>query len=571
MESTDQSSYSVARAARPTSVETSHRLVHRVGLLAALFASWMASGASFAQAADPDREFAAIKARLELLERENAELRSAITNPNKLLTQVSSVSVMAGEDDGRIRSVVEQYMAEQKAADKAVEEAKKQAAAEEGYEVGSDLAMTAKWNNGLELSTKNKDFRIHIGGRTQYDGGAFWAPQTVQDNINNQYQNGNDFRRARLRIDGTMYEQQEFAVEYDFVNSSKFVTKSGASDTTGILDVTAFTDVWWQLKELPVVGNIRIGNQKEAIGFEHMVSSRYLPFMERSYNQDSFYGGSFNGFTPGVSIFDSYGEDTGTWNIGIYKPTNNVFAYNAHTGDYAVTGRVTKLLWYEAEGADLLHIGLGARQYTSVGDTVQFRTRDAIRTGASQVWSSPADTGVLFANDGQFLAPEIAAVRGPWTFQAEYLGNWTHDVQTKKGGPVTDQVFYQGGYVQAFYFLTGEHDNYSKERAAFDRVKPRENFFLMRSEGGTASGWGAWQIGARYNYLNLNSNGINGGELNNYTLGLNWFWNPNMKVQFNYMATDRNAYSAKGGGAALAPGVGDGLIQGIGMRFAHDF
>ena len=562
----------VARMSRWTSVLRSIASAAGISAIAGIPVAFLTALPPAVFAAEPDDEFSSIKARLESLERENAALRATITSPRKRQTDVSPVNGLAGEDeDIRIRSVVQEYLAEQKAKDKAAEEAKKQAAEEAGHEVGSDLTMTAKWNNGLELSTKNKDFRIHIGGRTQYDGGAFWAPDNVQNNINQQYQNGNDFRRARLRIDGTMYEQQEFAVEYDFVNSARFVNSvsTGAggappvTSSTAPFDVTAFTDVWWQLKDVPLVGNIRIGNQKEAIGFEHMVSSRFLPFMERSYNQDTFYGGSFNGFTPGIAIFDSYGEDTGSWHIGVYKPVSNVFAYNAHTGDYAVTGRVTKLLWYEAEGADLLHIGLGARQYTSVGDKVQFRTRDAIRSGISGVWPVPADTGALFANAGQFLAPEIAAVRGPWTFQAEYLGAWTQDVAVKATDAQRD-VYYQGGYVQAFYFLTGEHDNYSKERAAFDRVKPRENFFLVRSENcGSVAGWGAWQIGARYNYLNLNSNGINGGELNNYTVGLNWFWNPNMKVQFNYMLTDRNS--------AAAGGVGDGVIHGIGMRFAHDF
>ncbi len=44
----------------------------------------------------------------------------------------------------------------------------------------------------------------------------------------------------------------------------------------------------------------------------------------------------------------------------------------------------------------------------------------------------------------------------------------------------------------------------------------------------------------RYNYLDLNDQGLNGGLLNGYTTGLNWFWNPNMKMQFNYNITDRN-------------------------------
>jgi phosphate-selective porin OprO/OprP len=78
---------------------------------------------------------------------------------------------------------------------------------------------------------------------------------------------------------------------------------------------------------------VRIGNQKEPIGFEHLVSSRFLPFMERSYNQDAFYGGLFNGFLPGVSAFNNYGDDQiGLWHIGIYKPTDNTFASSTGTG-----------------------------------------------------------------------------------------------------------------------------------------------------------------------------------------------------------------------------------------------
>ena len=80
-------------------------------------------------------------------------------------------------------------------------------------------------------------------------------------------------------------------------------------------------------------------------------------------------------------------------------------------------------------------------------------------------------------------------------------------------------------------------------------------------------GWGAWQVGLRYNYLNLNDKGINGGVLNDITLGLNWFLNPNMKLQFNYSITDRHSPASPG----QPIGQSDGTIQGFGMRLAMDF
>jgi phosphate-selective porin OprO/OprP len=491
------------------------------------------------------------------------------------------------------------------------DDASKEKKADEGYVVGTDLSFTPVWKDGLELQTKNKDFRIHIGGRTQFDAGWFNADQSIYNpngtptaGLGNVYGDGVDFRRARFRIDGTMYETCEFAAEYDFMNSARVqgqrpnalrpleatstTSPPGAPPSTLTFfdqTTTAPTDLWWQFNGVPLFGNIRIGNQKEAIGFEHLVSSRYLPFMERSYNQDTFYGGAFNGFVPGISFSDTVGEEAmGSWNIGVYKPMNSVFAFNTGDGDYSITGRLTRLLWYECEGRSLLHLGLSGRQATAYGQAgnfylnpagngglgsvgpgrVQtFRTRDAIRTGLSAEWPTPANIS-LFGSDMQWINAEIAAVQGRWTLQGEYLLSYLHDARTQWDGPQGNTAFYHGGYLQLLCFLTDDYDRYDKKRAAFDRMRPTENAFWAKDcEGCGLWGLGAWQAGARYNYLNLDNNGLNGGTLHNLTGGLNWFLNPNMKMQFNYIATYRNA--------PIAQGVGDGWIHGWGCRLAHDF
>ncbi len=475
-------------------------------------------------------------------------------------------------DSGEVKSEVEKMFTadevreivreELKAQDEA--DAKKKKEEEEApYEVGTDLNMTAKWNNGLELTSKHKDFRVHVGGRTQFDAGWFSVDENVQNNINLPYGDGVDFRRARLRIDGTMYETIDWAAEYDFVNSLRIRNAAGTGTTDEA--ITAITDLWWTFKEVPILGNLRIGNQKEAIGFEHLVSSRYLPFMERSFNQDTFYGGTWNGFTPGIAAFNTWGdEDMGTWNLGLYKPTNNVFGFNANDGDYAVTGRITRLLRYTDEGRHLWHVGLSGRQASTVGDQTIFRTRGPVRTGLSSIWPVPASTGTLFGDDEQWINGELVGVMGSWTLQAEYLYSGLQDARTAAAGPLGNTASYHGGYIQILRFLTGEHDHYSKKTGFFERVVPNENAFLVRdADGCLCHGRGAWQIGARYNYLDLNDAGINGGVLHDMTYGLNWFLNPNMKMQFNYSATYRDA--------ALAGDLGDGWIHGWGIRLAHDF
>jgi phosphate-selective porin OprO and OprP len=111
--------------------------------------------------------------------------------------------------------------------------------------------------------------------------------------------------------------------------------------------------------------------------------------------------------------------------------------------------------------------------------------------------------------------------------------------------------------------MTGEHREYEKKEARFGRVKPHTNGYLIRQDCSCPPLWrtGAWQIGARYAKLDLTDKAINGGTIQDVTVGLNWFINPNLKVQWNYVYTDRDA-----------PGAGDGGdFHGVGMRVAHDF
>jgi phosphate-selective porin OprO/OprP len=531
-----------------------------VRLLLARLLALLLSGAGFSVTAEaqdfPSAHTAAHRrsAIARLPETSDTWEAAPVGSPAALTTAFAAQDVSSMD----IRAEVERYLAEKQEQ----EEAQKREADEAGYEVGSDLAMTAKWNHGLELSTKNHDFRVHVGGRTQFDTSWFSVDDDVQNNINIPYQDGVDFRRARLRVDGTLYEVLEWVAEYDFVNAARIRNAAG----TGTFEstVTAFTDLWVQAKELPRLGNVRIGNQKEPIGFEHLVSSRFQPFIERSFNQDAFYGGLFNGFTPGIQAFDTYDQQWGTWAVGLFKPTDNVFAFNATDGDYAVTGRVTRLLWYVDDGSGLLHVGLSGRQFTTVNDRIRYRTRDAVRAGIASVWPVPADTGTIAGDTGQFINGELVAVHGPWTLQSEWLVSFLDDAQivVPAAGP-QESIMYHGGYIQLLYFLTGEHDQYNRRTGFFDRVIPRENFFRVCTPDGPQMGRGAWQIGARYNYLDLNDKEINGGILHNATVGLNWFLNPNMKLQFDYIATHRDA--------PLAGDAGDGWIHGWGFRLANDF
>ena len=262
--------------------------------------------------------------------------------------------------------------------------------------VGEGPALTGKFgvgipNNGLWFSSADKNFQIHVGGRTQADFGLFHSSNQVQyaPGGTGRIRDGVDFRRARLRVEGTMYEQFQWIAEFDFVNSNTFPGQrlvGGIPAQNNVFATPAPTDLWFRFRDVPFFGNIRVGNQKEPYGFEHLISSRFLTFMERSFNQDAFYGAFNNGFVPGIMAFDALMDDRITWAAGVFKNTNNPYAIDVSGGDYAETGRLTWLPIYEDEGRDLLHLGITGRNSGLNNGKARYRVRGPERAGLSQQW-----------------------------------------------------------------------------------------------------------------------------------------------------------------------------------------
>jgi len=118
-------------------------------------------------------------------------------------------------------------------------------------------------------------------------------------------------------------------------------------------------------------------------------------------------------------------------------------------------------------------------------------------------------------------------VRGQLTLAAEYV---LASVDAPSGA--TAEPTFDGYYVMASWFLTGEHRPYNKASGVFDGIKP------MHSAFGKERGWGAWEVLARYSELDLTDDGVDEGELNDITLGLNWYVNPNTRVMLNYILAD---------------------------------
>ena len=169
---------------------------------------------------------------------------------------------------------------------------------------------------------------------------------------------------------------------------------------------------------------------------------------------DAFYGPFDEGFMPGISAINWSESERITWRFGVFRPLKNSFGIGFY--DYTVAGRVTALPVYADDGARLLHVGFGASQGSLVDDEFRIRARPLLRNGPGYAVPLIADTTKLPGDSKLLLCPEMAAVLGPWTFQAEWTGGFVSDA-VAANGQRQGTVFFQGGYAQVLYFLTGEH------------------------------------------------------------------------------------------------------------------
>jgi phosphate-selective porin OprO and OprP len=406
-----------------------------------------------------------------------------------------------------------------------------------------------RWRHGLRFESADKAFSLSVGGRLQFDGVQYLTSRAVRGAVPGvtPLEDGVSFRRARLDMSGTIYKHVDFFAQVDFVNG--FVAVPGANPR--LTDAAYPTDLWVTFRELPVIGNLRVGNQKPLYSFEHLTSSRFLNFLERSPGFDAFAEGFNNGFQPGVAAFDTYADKHGTWGVGVFKTTRNPFGWNVGRGEVEVNGRVTYLPVYEDGGRRLLHVGVGGADRGLDDGQARFRARLDARNSPSGFASLLADTGLFNGSHQQLLVPELVAVAGPLSLQSELYASWVE-------GTANGTAFVWSAYAELHWFLTGEHREYNRDTAVFGRVVPKSPLDWSRAG---FTGTGAWQLALRYGYLDLDTAGVAGGRSHTVTAGANWFLNPNMKVQFNYFVSARSGFGPPA----------DNLIHGFATRLAIDF
>jgi phosphate-selective porin OprO/OprP len=147
-------------------------------------------------------------------------------------------------------------------------------------------------------------------------------------------------------------------------------------------------------------------------------------------------------------------------------------------------------------------------------------------------------------------------VLGPLSLQGEYL-------RTNINGIGYDNEHLIGYYGFASYFLTGESKTYHVRNGAANRIKPKQRFQW------NGPGWGAWEIAAGYDFINLNSGVIRGGRMDMVRFALNWYPHPNVKVQNN--VTHVLNIDTSGSPSARSQGFNNGHISSFLTQVQVDF
>ena len=372
-----------------------------------------------------------------------------------------------------------------------------------------EKAYKVKWNNGINVDRNDGAVKVKVGGRIHFDWGGIRPDSALRRNEDNDVYgddalkgDGVEFRRARLYISGTLWENYLFKAQYDFAGGD-----------------TDFTDVYLGIQNIPIIGTLLVGQMREPFSLEELTSSNYNTFMERSLPTEAFAPGRNSGIRANSALLNQ----RLTWSLGaFYGDTNSDGDSNFDDATNAdLTLRITGLPVYADQGKKLLHLGLGySHQFRDGSETTaRYRTRpESHLTDARLV-----DTGQIDLDSANLLNPELAVVWGPFSLQGEYF-------YTKLDSGAANDPTFQGAYLYGSWFITGEYRPYSTASAIFSRVTPNGNFF--------DNGFGAWELAARWSWVDLTDKQVEGGEENDFTFGVNWYLNPNYRLMGNYIYAD---------------------------------
>ncbi|WP_293676474.1 porin [uncultured Phenylobacterium sp.] len=465
----------------------------------------------------------------------DAKLQSMQSQLDELRGQLTALRASGQAPDTRL-SAIEQQLSAMAAqlAEMKTEQETASAGIATLQQPPAPAAVTAKLSNGKpSFATTDGRFTANIRAILMMDAGKYFQDGNLPASVTNRDLNeGVNFRRARIGFDGKLFGDFDYAFVYEFGGS-------GAEEAGRLYEASV---TYTALKPF----RIKVGAFEPNVGLAAATSTSQMVLLERPAPAEAARnvaaGDSRAAFQ--VSAAGGLGSESGlaaSW-LASTAFTGNVLGgaqqFDEQTGwlARAVVAPYSGQDWQAHLGANVQYViqpndalgpaGAGARY------PIQIRDRPELRLDGTRL----IDTGGIDAEHATVYGGEAAVQVRNFLLEGEVF---RYEIE-RRNSLLPDPKF-RGWYVQGSWVLTGEPRPYNPMEGRFEAPKQAYNF------NPAAGTWGAFELAARYSDLDLNYRegapgtttaaalgAVRGGEQKIYSMGVNWYLNPAMRLMLNY-------------------------------------
>lgn len=378
---------------------------------------------------------------------------------------------------------------------------------------------------GFSLESRDKAWVFRLRGLIHTDVREYFSDANLPDNADSYL-----FRRVRPTFEGTLFGIYDFKFMPDFAGGRAIA-------------VDAYVDA-----RFSPAFKLRVGKFKSPVGLERLQSASDMRFIER---------GLPTGLAPnrdiGVQLHGDVLDKRLNYAVGIFDGVVDGGSIDAtadtdSNGDKEIAARLFFSPFLASQNFALrgLSFGIAGSSTDHRGTTSNTQLPSYRSPGQQNVFGYRTGTTATIA-DGRRLrfSPQATYYNGAFGALGEYIKVSQEVSRSAAAGVRQQRLEHDAWQLQLSYVLTGEE-------ASFGGIRPKAPFKVG------AAGWGAVELVTRYQVLDLDSESFTGGaasfadpasaiqKAHAYALGINWWFNRNIKWVLNYEHTRFDGGAAGG-------------------------
>jgi len=275
--------------------------------------------------------------------------------------------------------------------------------------------------------------------------------------------------------------------------------------------------------DIPLASDLTlsVGKQKEPISMERLMPLSYLPMQERP----AFLDALLRARKIGVALSTPLLNERMTLAGGVFNSWLDKGNGGIDENPTSFTGRATWMPFESENRTTTLHLGTSYRYSNARGGAAVAET--------PEFYEAPpfVETGLLEGDSLEQLGGELSYRTGPFFIHSEYL-------TTNYRGTNFGDLNFKGYQLTGAWTATGEVRPYNHRTGTFGR--------LPVSMGLGSGGWGSLEVAARFSHLDLSDEDLDGGVMDIWSLGFNWWLTPVASLGVNYRFIELDRFGVKG-------------------------